>query len=521
LLDDVLGNYLDTLTEREFDAPFLGMLRARGYYDIHFLHGAFEFGKDFIAKVEDEGGTYQVSFQTKGGNIGINDWREARGQIDEMRTNNLAHPNFDTNLPRRTVFVTTGRLTGAAPVSAQEYGRHLEQLGEGGFEVWDRESIIADLANDPALGLAGTLDEELIRILAAVASGSITHASLEEWSRSWAHGDRETLLRGALSVAIVAARCRQANRLDLASLAALLLVRASVARAIDEPSEDAEVLSAVGGRLFERYGEELFERCCDRADDSDLYLGNGELAIWVTYPARVMRLAEVLALHALRRRMSDPAGASSLEECVLRIVSSQPGAAHPLSDVWGASLVPIGLVVGLRDQQLFERWITEVVRWIANHYEDGQGLAGLGASPREEVDYLAGAALEHVAVEPRRTSVIATAVLDLVSVFERGDLYEMAINEFLAVEVLPDVVEVGDDLDQTMREGDTVTRQVNWAHDESWAPSDGWKTAAHHRRSPDPYALAATHPWEHLVLVTVLRDRMFATTQRLIVAGRP
>lgn len=517
MLDDVLGNYLDTLTEREFDAPFLAMLRARGYYDVHFLHGAFEFGKDFIAKIDSATGTYQVSFQTKGGNIGINDWRGARGQIDEMRTNNLAHPNFDTSLPRRTIFVTTGRLTGAAPVSSQEYGRHLDQLGEGGFEVWDRETIIGDLTRHPELGVAGNLDEALLRVVAEVVAGTATPAMLEEFSRAWLDDAERGLWRGALSAAVVAGRCREANRLDLAAAAALLLVRASTFRLIAEENGDAETLSALAGELFERYAMELGDRCRGRESDPDLFLGVGELSIWATYPVRVLRTAEVLALAALRQRCRDSGEATSLEDLVLRIVSAQPGAAHPLSDAWAASLVPIGLVVGLRDQGLFERWATEVVRWVANRYDDSPGLAALGATPREEVDYVAGAALEHVNVERRTTSLAVTAILDLVSVFGRGDLYELAVNEFLAVGVLPDVFEVEDNRDQTIRDGGTVTRQVNWAHDDSWSPTNGWKTAAHHRRSPDPYALAARNrAWDHLALVAVLRDRMFATTQRLV-----
>lgn len=519
MLDDVLGNYLDTLTEREFDAPFLAMLRARGYYDIHFLHGAFEFGKDFIAKLDEDGETYQASFQTKGGNIGIGDWREARGQIDDMRTNNLAHPDYDGSLPKRTVFVTTGRLTGAAPLAAQEYARHLEQLGEGGFELWDRETIIGDLGHHPELGLVGHLDGAFLRVIADVSDGTATHAVLEEWSRGWLKGDAQALLRGAISAAVVAARCRQANRLDLAGIAALLLVRASMARLAESGSDDAETLRELGGGLFDRYATELLERCSAHAGDSDLYLGSGELAIWFTYPIRVIRTAEMLALCALRRRLREPEAAGAFEDCVLEIVATQPGAAHPASDAWAASLIPIGLVLGLRDQALFERWVTEVVRWVANHYDDAHGLAALGATPREEVDYIVGNALEHVNVERRMTSIVATAVLDLTSVFERGDLYELAVNEFMAVDLLPDVVEVEDNVDQTLRNGDTVTRQVNWAHDESWRPTDGWKTAAHHRRSADPYTLARDHTWEHLALVIVLRDRLFATTQRLIVAG--
>ena len=517
LLDDVLGSYLDLLTEREFDAPFLALLRARGYRDIHFLHGTFEFGKDFIAKLDEAGTTYQAAFQTKGGNLGISEWRVARGQIDEMRTNNLAHPNYDSSLPRQTVFVTTGRLTGGAPVSAQEYGRHLEQLGEGGFEVWDRETIVTDLVRHPSIGLAGTLDVDLMRVIADISAGAVTQEQLEQWSRPWVSADGVDLLRGALAAAVVAARCREVNRIDLAAHSALLIVRAAVARLVDGATADASLVADLGGNLFERYAGELSDRCRDLVADPEQFAGVGELAIWITYPVRVARTAEILALYVLRLRLDGRGAAAEPIGAMLReLISSQPGAAHPVSDKGAATLIPIGLALGADDEELFGTWVTEIVRWTANRYDRGPGLASLGATSKEEVEYLAGSALEHVNVPARTTSLVATAVLDLVSVFERADLYDLAVNELLAVDVLPDVVEVGDVVDQCLRDGVSVTRQVNWAHDESWHPTDHWKTAAHHRRSPDPYAVAARYTWEHVTLVSVLRDRMFATTQRLV-----
>ena len=36
--DDVLGTYLETVTERGFDGPFIAYLSAAGFTDIHLLH---------------------------------------------------------------------------------------------------------------------------------------------------------------------------------------------------------------------------------------------------------------------------------------------------------------------------------------------------------------------------------------------------------------------------------------------------------------------------------------------------
>ena len=89
MLAAAIGNYIDSLTEREFDTPFIALLRLHGFTFIHFLHRSFEFGKDFIAKLKKDGVEYQYAFQTKAGDLGLSDWRACRGQIDMLRTNAL------------------------------------------------------------------------------------------------------------------------------------------------------------------------------------------------------------------------------------------------------------------------------------------------------------------------------------------------------------------------------------------------------------------------------------------------
>src|SRR5260370_4317995 len=142
MLADAIGNYISSLTEREFDAPFIALLRLRGFTDIHFLHGPFEFGKDFIAKRAEDGEEHQYAFQTKAGDIGMFEWNQCRGQIDLLRTDALAHPNFNKALNRRAIFVTTGRLIGGAGLAAQEYAQHLQTLGEAQFSTWDRDTLV-------------------------------------------------------------------------------------------------------------------------------------------------------------------------------------------------------------------------------------------------------------------------------------------------------------------------------------------------------------------------------------------
>src|SRR5258708_19334003 len=129
MLANVVGSYLDSLEEREFDAPFMALLRALGFWDIHLLHGAFEFGKDFIAKGEHEGSVAQFAFQTKAGDINLSDWNQCRGQIDLLRTNSLARPAFDVKLPLQAVFVTSGLLVGGAPLDPHNHTHRFHPPG--------------------------------------------------------------------------------------------------------------------------------------------------------------------------------------------------------------------------------------------------------------------------------------------------------------------------------------------------------------------------------------------------------
>lgn len=65
MLRELVGTYLDSLSEREFDAPLMAILPTQGFYDI--LHGSMEFGKDVIAKRVDDGILHQYAIQCKAG----------------------------------------------------------------------------------------------------------------------------------------------------------------------------------------------------------------------------------------------------------------------------------------------------------------------------------------------------------------------------------------------------------------------------------------------------------------------
>ncbi len=512
MLADVLGNYLETLTEREFDSPFMGILRDQGFYDIHFLHGQFEFGKDFIAKKAKDA-PEQFVFQSKAGNLGLTEWRGIKPQVDELITDDLAHPNFDKYLPRVGVLVTTGRLVGGAALSAQEYGRHVQQKKEGLFEVWDRETLINMLTASPELGLEGSLNTDLLAIVGEISGGRLSPSSLEQFSRLWLSEDIP-LFESGIHASIIGNRLRKLNRLDLAALTSLCWLRSLLWRSHDNRTDASEALIDSAGRLFEEYVTQIWEQIGSTNGDS-LLEGTNEFATFATYPVRCLRVAELISLLAIRFRRELNPSVEAVETFLVELARSQPGAAHPISDNWAASLLPFGLVLGRCDPEAFDTWAMKVGAWVADYYERYEGLAGLDSDPATEINYLLGGPLEHVSLNSRSTSLVASALLDLASIYERSQVFNSLRNEFMAVDIICEILEVPDNRDQYLRDGASVTRELNVPYDEYWNPTTGWISAPHHRRNPESYLLARSdRAWEQLAIISVLRDRWFVSTLR-------
>jgi len=383
MIADVVGSYFDTLEEREFDAPFIALLRALGFWDIHFLHGGFEFGKDFIAKCSADGVVCQYAFQTKAGNLNHADWRRARGQIDELRTNALAHPSFDKRMSRQAVFVTTGRLVGGAPAAAQEYRSHLESMGELGFVIWDREDLVGFMSSTPEVGLAGKDEGELLKILGQIDTNELGEAALERFSRRWFVISQVTgLWRSAIETATIANRLRRSERLDLACYASLCLVRGAwvCSHGQQPPSDVSLAVAELGRSLFRHYALDLWERCGSQAPEAlDLIHAHEPLTSLVTYPVRCTRLAETLALLGLLELESEEPTAPQIANYVVQFGSKNPGLTHPISDHWAVSVIPLALFLARSGHKsVVGSLLLDLVRWIGDRYEHNKfGLPGL------------------------------------------------------------------------------------------------------------------------------------------------
>jgi hypothetical protein len=437
-----------------------------------------------------------------------------------LRTNSLAHPNFDKAMPRKARFVTTGRLVGGAVLDAQEYREHLARLKETEFVTWDRDTLVEMLAADP-VSLSGS-PLSLLQLLGTEGK-DINFALLEAHSRGWIRSaSNRTNLRDSLEAAVIASHCRKQKRIDLACAVTLMSLRSALAttHGANPPPETAGVAINTARALFRYYSNQLWESCRGRfLTPDELILDDRTPAGFVTYPVRCLTMLEILALFGLLVETEDGVLSATIAEYLAGFVQANAGAAHPISDRWAVSLAPVSLLLARHGKaEVIHSFLLSAVTWIANRYDDGNlGLAGPYSSPAEETNRLLGPSFEHVALERRSTSYVASLLLDLASVLEDQELYDAARNEFLALDIVLPIMEMDDDLSQYGRHLGEPRVETNMPYDEYWDRSNGWKRAPHHRRGTTThFPLQVGSAWDQLALSSVLRDRHFVYGWRRI-----
>jgi len=257
-------------------------------------------------------------------------------------------------------------------------------------------------------------------------------------------------------------------------------------------------------------------------DPEALYRSGREALGGVTYRVRCLSIVQTLGtLGALYLSNGDQEEFAEVADALADFVSVQPGAAHPISDRWAIALVPAAITLSRSDPDVLRLWLRKVTVWVCDRHDREPGLASVFAAPLEEIEQLLGDPYEHLDVQPRKISFIATVVLDLVSALGVRDLYDDAYNDFAAVGIACPVVEPLDEVGQYQLEGDGIRLELNIAFDSDQSQtSEGWKTAVHHRRCPDDFLLDRMgRSWELLACSLLLRDRHFLTATRAIASS--
>lgn len=498
MLDDAIDAYLDSVKERAFDEPLLALLRAENYTDVHLTHGSVEFGKDVIAKRDG----LQWAFQSKAGNITHSGWRELTGQLDDLRLSDLSHPAFDARVERKCILVCTGRLTGNAPLAAQEYNERCRERGEPVVEFWGREALRTKLSGEPTSLLRGSWDGPLMALLGDIGSGALSIDRIERFSRRWTDWDHERLSSlGIIELGLIAQALQDAQRLDLACHATLAMVRAAWAAGDKEPKA-AQVADAAGV-MFATYAGQLFE-LGDRLTDTLAGVLVQRPFDWAIYPVRAIRVAELLGLLALRPPGGDLV-ADQVADLLAALVSGHPGCSHPLGDRYAVSLIPTVLALHDRHEAAATAVLTRATRWLGQHYQDGLGLASEDAEPSEEIVRAFGAAFEHVRLTRRRESYLASVLADLAAVLRLPELYDDIRNDTLAVGAVPYLVVADDVPGQYLRRGAGSVLVIP-EYAEEW-PADA-VVAGHHAGDAADFELGRRGRfWDQLAVQAVLRDR--------------
>lgn len=285
MLDATIGGFLDTVTEREFDPVIIALLAARGFYDIHFIHGSFEFGKDILAKRADPatGEAHQYAIQSKAGDIGLPEWRAVRPQLEESEYNTLGHPSFDASMPRVAVLLSTGRLKGAAPTDAQQFAQTADKRGLARIEFWDREDLTGWLASQPDVAILSTGEQnDLQRILVDVRADSLDEPTLERFSRRWIDNEAS-----GLEGAVIVNALRERGRLDLAAMCAAHMYRGAMIGARPQSAEAAKRLFCAVSLLLLDAVKPLL------ADPADLARVDPHPASLVSYAVTTVRTTEI------------------------------------------------------------------------------------------------------------------------------------------------------------------------------------------------------------------------------------
>lgn len=516
LLRNVLAAFLGDLpSERALDLPFMSLLHEMGFFEVHFTHGQAEFGKDFIARRHEPDGDVQYAFQTKCGDVNQPQWRnEIQGQMLEAAVSGLSHPAFDTSIPRRSVLVLSGRLTGNAPVAFQDFNHQLRQLRCAPAECWDRERLIELFIEHGPDAVYGT-DARDVRtygkFFAAygeAARGAFPAHEIERHSRAWAHA--KGLFIGGLEAELLVGACSKAGR-SYESLVCLLgFARACMcaAHAGDSASKGKEVLAVCMTRINELANDYLLgvERALSE-ESNDFFSAVGGDGRVASYPAECARAFEIAALVFFLGNEAQRGRATA----TLMALAREPGTAHPLSDRSAVSLV-LGVlalcVAGHRT--LANDLLANATVWVADRYEQGFGLAEFDADPDRELAVLFGYPFDRVQVKPIRSSFIATALCDLAAFLGDNAVYQDVVNEFLAVEIAFSYWQVRDTDGQFHIDGQDVLQYPNIEYESDPGTFSDRRFASHIADEEPSFRLATElGPAPFAVLMLLLRDRYF------------
>jgi len=508
MLAAAFANWISQLSERDFDAPFTELLSSLGFYDIHFTHGGYEFGKDFIAKCNEPRPT-QYGFQSKAGDIGNSEWSKMYSQLDELANAGPAHPNFDRNLPRRSVLVTTGRLTGKATVAPASFKENLQRSGRGDFEVWDVDVLAEQLAGSARFPLRPS--PALLPPLGLIESGKVNERELEQQLGALLAaipaGEAQEH-RLFVDNTLIVARLTEKGWPFLALAAALNEVRLGALVAHQDGQRGRGLLLA-GMAHYVQLGERLLSPILEAAENRDalLHWVGGGMPRMIGYAVACAKTIEYLGLSCLHlESIGRVVEARSRADLCAKFSTAQPGCIHPVSDRFAASYPPaIAAMARFGHRDTASMLVRKTMKWVCDRYESGWGLASTYSTPDEEVRTLLGVPFESVEGKKRPQSLVAVALADSAHVFLPED-YPVIVNEIHAVKMFPEGLHPKDVPQAYLMNAGGAQPLINISYPDQWST----QLLGHHALQGTPrLPEAQAGPAVPLALACLLRDRLF------------
>ena len=519
MLENAIAVYLKELTEREFDAPFVSILRRGGYYDIHCLHGIYEFGKDFIAKRKDDDGVQQYAFQTKAGDVTAGAWSEMRPQLGELRTSALGHPSFDSSLPRTSVLVMTGCLKGKAKLLVQEYNQACLDRGERSVEVWERQQLTERMLGCGVIPSLLTPTPDLLGLLSSIEKDEVVQRDLERYTRCWVGrtGTPAEFWSVFLEAGILAHMLLCRGRTNLSVAVALAAFRAVEAARLGGQKDGLwKEGRSLADLLFTAYSGHVLSQVSPLLGTLDgFFSGHAQsYSAPVSHTVRCCLAAEMLGLAGLHALLCDKHGeADRFAVWLDDLLKNNKAASHPISDRYAVSVMIVACLLFVTGRQLAGRsYLAAIVKWVCDAYERGYGLAEVNATELHELNSLLGYAFKHVAVSDRSGSYLATVVLDMLAAAGETDLYQDALNDFLAVGCICCQNAPNPEDGRFFGEAEGTFYHPNIHYAERLPDGTVWEVAAHHR-------LEQCHGpslWGAIAISGLVRDRHWVPVVRLI-----
>jgi len=505
-----------------------------GFYDIHFTHGTVEFGKDFIAKRIEDGTEYQYAIQSKRGDINQGLWRnEIRGQLEEAISSDLSHPQFNTALTRKVILVTTGRLSGNARLTAQEFKTKLERDNQiQDLTFWEREQLIqfseeyglTGIYQNTARGLRGLAQFYLT--YSKAIDGSLSDREIEEFSRLWLDESldyKKRILRAFIEAEIIGSKLIEGRHLYEALIVYLSLGRI-IMRVMYENNDPFVVkifeelrqgtilpLCKLFFNQFKADWEEV-EKVLTRLCFPESYFPVVNYLVWCA------RIVEVTSLYFFLTE--DQAGRDEAASFLVEFIEKEEGCGHIPSDRYAISTVwtTLALIKAGRIDKAID-FVKRNVVWLCDRVDSGFGLARYDAEEYEETAFILGYPFDFIDVEKNQSSYLATTLADLAAYIGNQEFYGDVVNDIAASEIAYNYWQLPDTQAILTISTEEIIFYPNNPHQLAINNFEDFEYAEHIKHEPSSFSITQKTGVGGLVLLSILlRDRYFPKVWKQIVS---